>query len=55
MCDVLGKTTKWFANMVALGAEKDWLITHDENYGWEISVGGLSNAVITLYLANITW
>jgi hypothetical protein len=41
--------------MVALGAEKDWLITHDENYGWEISVGGLSNAVITLYLANITW
>jgi hypothetical protein len=40
--------------MVALGAEKDW-ITHDENYGWELSGGGLSNAVVTLYLTNITW
>ena len=55
MCDVLGKTTKWFANMVALGAETDWLITRDENDGWELSGGGLSNAVVTLYLNNITW
>jgi hypothetical protein len=41
--------------MVAMGAEKDWWITHDENYGWELSGGRLSNAVVTLYLTNITW
>ena len=45
MGGVLGKTTKSFANMVALGAEKDGLIAHDANYaGW------FSNAVVTLYL-----
>jgi hypothetical protein len=37
-----------------LGAEKDWWITHDENYGWELSGGGLSNAFVTLYLPIIT-
>ena len=44
MGGVLGKTTKCFANMVAFGAEKDGLITHDANYD-----GGFSNAVVTLY------
>ena len=37
MCGVLGKTTKRFANMVALGAEENRLIAHDENCGWELS------------------
>jgi hypothetical protein len=42
--------------MVALGAEKDWWITQDENYGWELSGGGeLVNAFVTLYLPIITW
>jgi hypothetical protein len=41
--------------MVALGAEKDWWITPDENYGLELSGGGLSNAFVTLYLPIITW
>ena len=55
MCGVLGKTKQRFANMVALGAEKDWLITYDENYGWELSGDELSNAVVALKLTNITW
>jgi hypothetical protein len=39
--------------MVALGAEKDGLITHDN--WWELSGGWLSNAFVTLYLPNIPW
>jgi hypothetical protein len=41
--------------MVALQAEKDWLITHDRNIWWERSGGWLSNAFVTLYLPNIPW
>jgi hypothetical protein len=41
--------------MVALGAEKDGLITHDKDNWWEISGGWLSNAFVTLYLPNIPW
>jgi hypothetical protein len=41
--------------MVALGAEKDWLITHDRDIWWEISGDGLSNAFVTVYLPNIPW
>jgi hypothetical protein len=41
--------------MVALGAEKDGLITHDKNNWWGLSGGWLSNAFVTLYLPNITW
>jgi hypothetical protein len=52
MCDVLGKTTKGLANMVALRAEKDWLITHDRDIWWELSDGWLSNAFLTLESTN---
>jgi hypothetical protein len=55
MCDVLGKTTKRLANMFALGAEKDGLITDDKDNWRELSGGCLSNAFITLYLPNIPW
>ena len=69
MCGMLGKTIKRFANMIALGAEENRLITHDENCGWELSggellkedngyqlrgSGGLLNAVVTLYVTIIT-
>jgi hypothetical protein len=40
--------------MVALGAEKDGLITHDKDNWWALSGGWLlSNAFVTLYLPNI--
>jgi hypothetical protein len=40
--------------MVALRAEKDWLITHDRDIWWEeISGGWLSNAFVTLNLPTI--
>jgi uncharacterized membrane protein YdcZ (DUF606 family) len=39
--------------MVALGAEKDGLITLDKNNWWELSGGWLSAAFVTLYLPNI--
>jgi hypothetical protein len=40
--------------MVALGAEKDGLITHDRDIWWEISGGWLSNAFVTLNLPTIS-
>jgi hypothetical protein len=39
--------------MVALGAEKDGLITHDKDNWWEISGGWLLNAFVTLNLPTI--
>jgi hypothetical protein len=41
--------------MVALGAEKDGLITHDKDIWRELSGGWLSNAFVTVYLPNIPW
>jgi hypothetical protein len=41
--------------MVALGAEKDGLITQDKANWWELSGGWLLNAFVTLYLPNIPW
>jgi hypothetical protein len=41
--------------MVALGTKKDWLIFHDEEEGWALCGGGLSNAAVALYLPKITW
>jgi hypothetical protein len=39
--------------MVALRAEKDWLITPDRDIWLEISGGWLSNAFVTLNLPTI--
>jgi hypothetical protein len=41
--------------MVALEAEKDGLITHDEDIWWELRGGWLLNAFVTVYLPNIPW
>jgi hypothetical protein len=41
--------------MVPLGAEKDGLITHDEDVWWELRGGWLSNVFVTVYLQNIPW
>jgi hypothetical protein len=35
--------------MVALGAEKDWLITHDKNYWWELS-GATKQACLKTFI-----